>query len=56
MHINRMKCSNYGKGEIVTPNPNQSIDDYLNTKNVVIVVRLGSGNWSNEVRLSKRDL
>ena len=44
-----MKCSNCGKGEIVTPNPNQSIDDYLNTKNVVIVVRLETGKWSNEV-------
>lgn len=30
--INRMKCSNCGKGEIITPNPNQSIDEYLNTK------------------------
>ncbi len=30
--INRMKCSYCGKGEIVTPNPNQSIDEYLNTK------------------------
>ncbi|HEX5187228.1 MAG TPA: hypothetical protein VFV86_10095 [Nitrososphaeraceae archaeon] len=24
-----MKCLNCGKGEIVTPEPNQSIDDYL---------------------------
>jgi hypothetical protein len=27
-----MKYSNCGKGEIVNPDPNQSIDDYLNTK------------------------
>ncbi len=30
--ISRMKCSQCGKGEIVTPDPNQSINDYLNTK------------------------
>lgn len=43
MYINRMKCSNCGKGEIVSPDPNQSINDYLNTK------RCGNcgkaGNW-----------
>ena len=31
-NISRMKCSYCGKGEIVTPKPNQSIDQYLNTK------------------------
>ncbi len=41
--INRMKCSYCGKGEIVTPNPNQSIDEYLNTKNVVVVEKLEDG-------------
>ena len=46
-----MKCTNCGKGEIVTPNPNQSIDDYLNTKNVVIVVRLETGKCSNEINI-----
>jgi hypothetical protein len=43
MYINRIKCSKCGKGEIVTSDPNQSIDDYLNKKNVVIVVRLETG-------------
>lgn len=41
--ISRMKCSYCGKDEIVTPNPNQSIDEYLNTKNVVVVEKLEDG-------------
>lgn len=43
MYIDRMKCSNCGKGEIVTPNPNQSIDDYLNTKKCSNCGK--TGNW-----------
>jgi endogenous inhibitor of DNA gyrase (YacG/DUF329 family) len=43
MYIDRMKCSNCGKGEIVTHNPNQSIDDYLNTKKCSNCGK--TGNW-----------
>jgi len=38
-----MKCSNCGKGEIVTPEPNQSIDDYLKKTKCRIVVKLENG-------------
>ncbi|HJU58253.1 MAG TPA: hypothetical protein VJ583_00765 [Nitrososphaeraceae archaeon] len=43
MYVNRMKCSNCGKGELVTPNPNQSIDEYLNTKKCDNCGKIG--NW-----------
>ena len=47
MYINRMKCSNCGKGEIVSPDPNQSINDYLNTKRCSNCGK--TGNWSKKV-------
>jgi formate dehydrogenase maturation protein FdhE len=33
MYGSRMKCSNCGKEEIITPNSNQSVDEYMNIKN-----------------------
>jgi len=32
MYLDKMKCANCGMKEIVSPEPNQPIDDYLNTK------------------------
>ena len=32
MYLDKMKCTNCGNGEIIFPESNQSIDDYLKTK------------------------
>lgn len=43
MYINRMKCSYCGKEEIITPNSDQSIDEYMNIKKCSSCRR--SGSW-----------
>jgi endogenous inhibitor of DNA gyrase (YacG/DUF329 family) len=43
MYINRMKCSSCGKGEIVSPEPNQPIEDYLNTTKCINCGK--TGKW-----------